>query len=138
MTLELTTRRVDVTEKGPTSRLSKKSSEKGMTEKVHWRRLVREGSWEKVRRRWSVGKGPSKKVLRRKATGEGPSETVCWRRFAGEGPLEKVRGRRSDDTSYDCVSLRSHQLEVKSIPTTFPTIPDLPIGLSTCLTSLMH
>ena len=63
---ELTARRVDVTERGPGSRLPEKLLEKGPTEKVH----------------------------RRRSAGESPLEKVCWRRFVEEGPPEKVRGRR--------------------------------------------
>ena len=50
---ELTARRVDVTQKGPTSRLPEKSSEK---------RSEGEGPQEKVYQRRSVEKGPLKKV----------------------------------------------------------------------------
>ena len=57
------------------------------------------------------------------------------------GPLSVTltcRAVNSNDTSYGRVSLRSHQLALWSIPMTFPTTPNLPIELSTCLTSLMH
>ena len=63
---ELTAQRVDVTERGPASRLSKKSVGKR-----------------------SNGEGPQEKVYGRMSEREGSTKKVCRRRFAGEGPLEK-------------------------------------------------
>ena len=56
-------------------------------------------------------------------------------------PLSVTSTRRainSGVTSYGRVLLQSHQFVVYSIPTTFPTTPNLPIGLSTCLTSFVR
>ena len=67
MTSELTARRVNVTERGPASR---------MLEKV--------GPKKSAGKR-SDGEGPPKKVHWRKSAEEGPREKVCRRRSAREG-----------------------------------------------------
>ena len=56
MSPKLTTRQIDVTKRGPASRLSEKSREKGRR-----RRSTKEGSSEKVCQRRFVGEGPSEK-----------------------------------------------------------------------------
>ena len=76
MTPELTARRVNVTERGPASRL---------LEKVELKKYVG--------KRFD-GEGPSKKVCGRRSTGEGLLEKVCGRRAVGEGPRERVYRKR--------------------------------------------
>ena len=71
MILELIARRVDVTERGPASRL---------LEKVEPKKFVG---------KWSEGEGLPEKDRRRRSTREGSSK-IYGRRSVGEGPLEKV------------------------------------------------
>ena len=73
MILELIVRRVDVTERGPASRL---------LEKVKPKKFVGKRS---------EGEGSPQKDRRRRSTREGPSKKVYGRRSVGEGPLEKFR-----------------------------------------------
>ena len=90
MSPELTVRRVDVTERGPASRLSEKVNyQKSRQKMVRQRRSIGEGSREKVQQRRSVGEGPSKRVRRRRSTGKGSSEKVYWRMFGREGFPER-------------------------------------------------
>ena len=103
MSSELTARQVDVTERGPTSRLSEKVdcrkslSEKGS--KVHHRMAVGEGLSKKVHGRRFAREDPLEKGCEKRSTGEGLSvgegiwEKVRQGRFVGKGSPENVCGR---------------------------------------------
>ena len=74
-------------ERGPASRPPKKSLEKGLREKVRWRR--------------SVGEDPSEKVHGRRPTGEGPLEKVNGRSFAEghqKSGLSENRASRKEES----------------------------------------